>query len=73
MSFYTDVWVSMGEPIEVWAERIHDLAPYQINQELMNIAGPKAVFMHCLPGLPRPQDRCGQRDGRALWPAMPWR
>ena len=46
---YTDVWVSMGEPIEVWAERIHDLAPYQINQELMNIAGSKAVFMHCLP------------------------
>ena len=45
----TDVWVSMGEPIEVWAERIRDLAPYQINQELMNIAGPKAVFMHCLP------------------------
>ena len=46
---YTDVWVSMGEPVEVWAERIHDLAPYQINQELMNIAGPDAVFMHCLP------------------------
>ena len=46
---YTDVWVSMGEPVEVWAERIHDLAPYQINQELMNIAGSKAVFMHCLP------------------------
>ena len=39
----------MGEPVEVWAERIHDLAPYQINQELMNIAGPDAVFMHCLP------------------------
>ena len=46
---YTDVWVSMGEPVEVWAERIHDLAPYQINQDLMNIAGPDAVFMHCLP------------------------
>ena len=46
---YTDVWVSMGEPVEVWAERIHDLAPYQINQDLMNIAGPNAVFMHCLP------------------------
>ena len=46
---YTDVWVSMGEPVEVWAERIHDLAPYQINQQLMDIAGPKAVFMHCLP------------------------
>ena len=46
---YTDVWVSMGEPDEVWAERIHDLAPYQINQQLMDIAGPHAVFMHCLP------------------------
>ena len=46
---YTDVWVSMGEPIEVWAERIHDLAPYQINNALMALAGPQAVFMHCLP------------------------
>ena len=46
---YTDIWVSMGEPVEVWAERINDLAAYQINQELMKIAGPKAVFMHCLP------------------------
>lgn len=46
---YTDVWVSMGEPVEVWAERINDLAAYQINQNLMDIAGPKAVFMHCLP------------------------
>ena len=46
---YTDVWVSMGEPVEVWAERINDLAAYQINQQLMDIAGPKAVFMHYLP------------------------
>lgn len=46
---YTDVWVSMGEPVEVWAERINDLAPYQINKALMDIAGPQAVFMHCLP------------------------
>lgn len=46
---YTDVWVSMGEPVEVWAERINDLAAYQINQNLMDIAGPKAVLMHCLP------------------------
>lgn len=46
---YTDVWVSMGEPVEVWAERINDLAAYQINQNLMDIAGPRAVFMHCLP------------------------
>lgn len=46
---YTDVWVSMGEPDEVWAERIHDLMPYQINQKLMDNAGPQCRFMHCLP------------------------
>ncbi len=46
---YTDVWVSMGEPAEVWEERINALSPYQINAELMSIAGEKAVFMHCLP------------------------
>ena len=46
---YTDVWVSMGEPVEVWAERIEALAPYQVNGELMAKAGPQAVFMHCLP------------------------
>ena len=46
---YTDVWVSMGEPAEVWEERIKALSPYQINAELMSIAGEKAVFMHCLP------------------------
>ena len=46
---YTDVWVSMGEPDEVWAERIADLLPYQVNGKLMAQAGPQAVFMHCLP------------------------
>ena len=46
---YTDVWVSMGEPMAVWEERIHDLAPYQVNKALMDNAGPQAVFMHCLP------------------------
>ena len=46
---YTDVWVSMGEPAEVWEERIRELSPYQVNTDLMNIAGEKAVFMHCLP------------------------
>jgi len=46
---YTDVWVSMGEPTEVWAERIRDLSPYQVNTALMEAAGDQAVFLHCLP------------------------
>lgn len=46
---YTDVWVSMGEPDEVWEERIHDLSPYQVNKKIMENAGKDAIFMHCLP------------------------
>ena len=46
---YTDVWVSMGEPEEVWAERIKALLPYQINKKVMENAAPDAIFMHCLP------------------------
>ena len=46
---YTDVWVSMGEPDEVWAERIQDLTPYQVTGELMRLAGEQCRFMHCLP------------------------
>ncbi|MBR2460986.1 MAG: ornithine carbamoyltransferase [Clostridia bacterium] len=46
---YTDVWVSMGEPVEVWEERINALSPYQVNSALMDNAGENAVFMHCLP------------------------
>ena len=46
---YTDVWVSMGEPAEVWEERTRELSPYQVNAALMNAAGEQAVFMHCLP------------------------
>ena len=46
---YTDVWVSMGEPAEVWEERIKELSPYQVNKNAMSYAKPEAVFMHCLP------------------------
>ncbi len=46
---YTDVWVSMGEPDEVWEKRIHDLMPYQVNAKAFSYAKPEAVFMHCLP------------------------
>lgn len=46
---YTDVWVSMGEPDEVWEERIQALSPYQINKKVMDNAKDTAVFMHCLP------------------------
>ena len=46
---YTDVWVSMGEPDEVWEERIRDLSPYRVNAALMDNAGSQCRFMHCLP------------------------
>lgn len=46
---YTDVWVSMGEPVEVWAERISQLSPYAVTKEIMSYAKESAVFMHCLP------------------------
>lgn len=46
---YTDIWVSMGEPAEIWEERINDLEKYQVNSDIMAKAGENAVFMHCLP------------------------
>lgn len=46
---YTDVWVSMGEPDAVWAERIEALLPYQVNKKVMDNAAEQAIFMHCLP------------------------
>ena len=46
---YTDVWVSMGEPMAVWEERIRDLSAYQVNAALMDAASPQAIFLHCLP------------------------
>ena len=46
---YTDIWVSMGEPDDIWAERIRLLRPYQVNKEVMAMAKPTAIFEHCLP------------------------
>ena len=46
---YTDIWVSMGEPDEIWAERIRLLSPYQVNEAVMANAAPNAIFLHCLP------------------------
>ena len=63
---YTDVWVSMGEPVEVWKERIADLAPYQVNAQLMAQAGDKAVFMHCLPAFHDHKTTVGKEMGEAF-------
>ena len=63
---YTDVWVSMGEPMEVWQERIHDLAPYQVNAQLMAQAGPQAVFMHCLPAFHDHKTTIGKEMGKTF-------
>ena len=46
---YTDVWVSMGEPDEVWEERINDLLPYRVTMDLIKNSAENVVFMHCLP------------------------
>ena len=46
---YTDVWVSMGEPADIWERRIRELSPYQVNADLMKQASEHAIFMHCLP------------------------
>ena len=46
---YTDVWVSMGEPDEVWEERIRELSPYKVTKQVMENAGEQAIFLHCLP------------------------
>ena len=46
---YTDVWVSMGEPDNVWSERIKELSPYQVNMDLLSMAADNCKFMHCLP------------------------
>lgn len=60
---YTDVWVSMGEPAEVWEERIRDLSPYRVNAALMDAAGEKALFMHCLPAFHNLKTAIGKEVG----------
>ena len=57
---YTDVWVSMGEPDEVWKERIEDLLPYQVNSVIMENAGKQCRFMHCLPAFHDLKTQIGQ-------------
>ncbi len=57
---YTDVWVSMGEPAEVWEERIKELSPYQVNSTAMSYASSDAVFMHCLPSFHDLKTKVGQ-------------
>ncbi len=60
---YTDVWVSMGEPDEVWTERIEELSPYRVNKEAMENAGENAVFMHCLPAFHDLKTKIGAQMG----------
>ncbi len=57
---YTDVWVSMGEPDDVWKERLDALSPYRVTRELMENAGPQCRFMHCLPAYHDLNTRVGQ-------------
>ena len=60
---YTDVWVSMGEPDEVWTERIHDLTPYKVTRHVMENAGEKAIFLHCLPAFHDLKTKIGKEMG----------
>jgi len=60
---YTDVWVSMGEPDEVWEKRIKELKPYQVNKRIMDNAGSQAIFMHCLPAFHDLKTKIGAQMG----------
>ncbi|MCU6748507.1 MULTISPECIES: ornithine carbamoyltransferase [Lachnospiraceae] len=60
---YTDVWVSMGEPDEVWEERIRELAPYKVTKEVMENAKEEAIFLHCLPAFHDLKTKIGKEMG----------
>ena len=60
---YTDVWVSMGEPEEVWEERITKLSPYKVTKSVMDNAGENAVFLHCLPAFHDLKTKIGKEQG----------
>ena len=60
---YTDVWVSMGEPDEVWEERIRELTPYKVTRSVMENAGPQAIFLHCLPAFHDLKTKIGKEMG----------
>lgn len=60
---YTDVWVSMGEPDDVWASRIKELSPYQVNKAVMDNANENAIFMHCLPAFHDLNTKIGKEMG----------
>ena len=60
---YTDVWVSMGEPAEVWEKRIKDLSPYKVTKQVMENAGSQAIFLHCLPDFHDLKTKIGKEMG----------
>ena len=59
----TDVWVSMGEPDEIWEERIRELSPYKVTMDVMKNAGEKAIFLHCLPAFHDLKTKIGKEMG----------
>ena len=60
---YTDVWVSMGEPDEVWEKRIKELTPYKVTKAVMENAGKQAIFLHCLPAFHDLKTKIGKEMG----------
>ena len=60
---YTDVWVSMGEPDQVWEERIRELTPYKVTKAVMDNAGKQAIFLHCLPAFHDQKTKIGKEMG----------